>query len=60
MKKNVNLIFIYVSISFAIFSKIFESFCCFKLKISFSDKDNNFNIILITAGIIEEYKIETI
>ena len=60
MKKIANLIFKQFSTCFAIFINFLLLFCFFILNISFSDNDNSFKIVFITAGIKEEYIIETI
>ena len=57
IKKKVNLIVIHLSIFLDFLIAIFRFFYCFISKIFFSDKDNNFNIALIIAEIIVEYKI---
>ena len=55
IKNIINFIVIHVLIFFDAFVAIFKSFSFLIDKIFFSDKDNNFNIILITAETIEEY-----
>ena len=57
IKKIINLNEIYFSIFFAFLIAIFIFLCCLIDRIFFSDKDNNFNIILTIAETTEEYNI---
>ena len=57
IKNNINLISKHFLIFLMIFLSTFKFFSCLTLKILFSERDNCFNIILITAEIVEEYNI---
>ena len=57
IKKIINFTVTHTSIAFGFFTAFFKFSYCLIAKIFFSDKDSNFNTILIIADTTEEYNI---